>query len=90
MKKTLTVFGSPLWPECEPLRELLLKNDIEFEYVNITESIKNLKIFLAIRDKSSYFDDIKARGSVGIPTIVVGEGEEFIDGSLDIDLDSLK
>lgn len=90
MKKLLTVFGSPLWPECDPLRELLLKNNIEFEYIDITASMENLKFFLTIRDKSPYFNTIKARGSVGIPTIVVGEGEEFIDGSLDINLDNLK
>lgn len=89
MKKRLTVFGSPLWPECEPLRELLLKNKIVFEYIDITESIKNLKMFLAIRDNTSYFEKIKENGSVGIPTIVVGEGEEFIDGSGDIDFDKL-
>lgn len=88
--KKLTVFGSPLWPECEPLRELLLKNDIEFDYIDITESMQNLKIFLTIRDKSPYFNTIKAKGNVGIPTIVVGEGEEFIDGSLNINLDNLK
>lgn len=52
--------------------------------------MKNLKMFLALRDKFSYFDKIKSNGSVGIPTIVVGEGEEFIDGSLDINLDILK
>ena len=63
---------------------------MEFEYIDITESIQNLKIFLALRDKSSYFDSIKANGSVGIPTIVVGEGEEFIEGSLDINIDSLR
>ena len=88
--KKLTVFGSPLWPECEPLRELLLKNNIEFNYIDITESMQNLKIFLTIRDKSPYFNTIKAKGNVGIPTIVVGEGEEFIDGSLNINLDNLK
>jgi len=49
-----------------------------------------LKIFLAIRDNTPYFDNIKKKGSVGIPTIVVGDGEEFIDGSSDFDLDSLK
>jgi glutaredoxin-related protein len=69
---------------------LLLKNEIEFEYINITESMRTLKIFLALRDKAPYFDKIKASGSVGIPTIVVGEGEEFINGSSDIDFTKLK
>ena len=62
----------------------------EFDYIDITESMQNLKIFLTIRDKSPYFNTIKAKGNVGIPTIVVGEGEEFIDGSLNINLDNLK
>lgn len=69
---------------------MLLKNKIQFTYIDITENIQNLKIFLVLRDTYPYFDSIKSSGSVGIPTIVLGEGEDFIYGSLDIDLDKLK
>lgn len=52
--------------------------------------MRSLKIFLAFRDKDPYFDPIKKRGSVGIPTIMVGHGEKFIPGSTDLDLDELR
>lgn len=52
--------------------------------------MRNLKIFLAFRDKSSFFDPIKKRGSVGIPTIMVGHGEEFLEAFPEMDLSSLK
>ncbi|WP_236660268.1 hypothetical protein [Isachenkonia alkalipeptolytica] len=42
--------------------------------------MKNLKIFLAYRDKDPFFDPIKEQGSVGIPTVMIGEGEAFYLG----------
>lgn len=88
--KKITVFGSPLWPECQPLREFLLENGVNFNYIDITESMRNLKIFLAFRDKSPYFDPIKKKASVGIPTIMIGHGEKFLEGIPGINLDELK
>ena len=88
--KKITVFGSPLWAECKPVREYLLENKVEFDYIDITDSMRSLKIFLAFRDKDPYFDPIKKRGSVGIPTIMIGNGEKFLVGSTDLDLDELK
>lgn len=78
--KKITLFGSPKWPGCEPVREYLLEKEITFDYVDITESMKNLKIFLAYRDKDPFFDPIKEQGSVGIPTVMIGEGEAFYLG----------
>jgi len=52
--------------------------------------MRSLKIFLAFRDKDPYFDSIKKMGSVGIPTIMIGNGEKFIPGSTSLNLDELK
>lgn len=90
MMKKITVFGSPAWAECKPVREYLLENNIEFNYIDITDSMRSLKIFLAFRDKDPYFDSIKKMGSVGIPTIMIGNGEKFIPGSTSLNLDELK
>lgn len=90
MKKKITVFGSAHWPSCEPLKEYLSKNSVEHNYIDITESMRNLKIFLKFRDINSFFDKAKKKGNVGIPTIMINNGEEFIDGDGDIDVDRLK
>lgn len=41
--------------------------------------MRSLKIFLAFRDQSPFFDPIKKKGSVGIPVIMVGNGEAFYE-----------
>jgi len=38
----------------------------------------NLKKFLSYRDNYSEFDEIKAAGAIGLPCIVVNDGEEII------------
>lgn len=63
---------------------------MEFDYIDITDSMRSLKIFLAFRDKSDYFDSIKKKGSVGIPTIMIGHGEKFLEGVPGMDLSQLK
>lgn len=51
--------------------------------------MRNLKIFLKFRDVNPFFHEAKKNGSVGIPTIMINNGEEFIDGDGDIDLERL-
>lgn len=90
MKKKITVFGSAHWPSCEPLKEFLSKNYVGYDYIDITESMRNLKIFLKFRDINSFFDRAKKKGNVGIPVLMINNGQEFIDGEADIDLERLK
>lgn len=86
----ITVFGSSHWPGCEPVKEFLSENNIEYDYINITDSMKNLKIFLKFRDTDPYFDQIKKAGYVGLPTIMINNGEKFIEGSTEMDLEELR
>lgn len=60
------------------MKEFLSKNSIKFAYVDITENLFNLKTYLKYRDNYPEFDEIKRIGRVGIPFIVVNDGEKFI------------
>jgi glutaredoxin-related protein len=60
------------------MKEFLSQNGIEFEYIEITESMRNLKIYLKLRDTRPEFDEIKKVGRVGIPFIMINNGEKFI------------
>ncbi len=60
------------------MKEFLSNNGINFEYIDITDSIRNLKIYLKLRDIRPEFDEIKSVGRVGIPFIMIGNGEKFI------------
>lgn len=66
-------YGSHLWPECPPLRALLLEKNIPFEYIEITDSIGNLKEFLRLRDTMKGFQLAKRSHSVGVPALIIGD-----------------
>ncbi|MDD3705479.1 MAG: hypothetical protein PHC45_05395 [Clostridiaceae bacterium] len=60
------------------MKEFLSNNGINYEYIDITDSMRNLKIYLSLRDKRPEFEEIKKVGRVGIPFIMLGMGEKLI------------
>lgn len=60
------------------MKEFLSNNGIIYEYIDITDSMRNLKIYLSIRDTRPEFEEIKKVGRVGIPFIMLGKGEKLI------------
>ena len=62
------------------MKEFFTENGIEFEYVDMTASMSNLKAFLKYRDSSPVFVEVKARGAVGVPSTVINEGETVLIG----------
>ena len=85
--KKITLYGSPHCPNCGPVKQYLTENNVQFEYIDITGSMKDLKEFLKHRDTNPVFDHIKAQGAVGIPcTMVTGDGDpKFIFGEPDLE-----
>jgi len=80
----LKIYGSMLCPDCTKCREDLDRAEVAYEYLDFGESVKNLKAFLAIRDRSPLFDEVRKSGSIGIPCILREDGtvslswQEFI------------
>jgi len=60
-------------PDCRQAKAQLTGNPA-FELIDIGEHVRNLKQFLALRDKHPAFDDAKAHGYVGIPCFVLEDG----------------
>lgn len=75
----LKIYGSMLCPDCVKCREDLDKAGVEYEYLDFSDSLKNLKEFLAIRDSSVLFDDVRKIGSIGIPCILEENGSISLD-----------
>lgn len=75
----LKIYGSMLCPDCVKCREDLDKAGVDYEYLDFSDSLKNLKEFLAIRDSSDLFDDVRKNGSIGIPCILEENGSIFLD-----------
>jgi len=66
-----------------------LQNNINYLYLDITENMLNLKKFLKFRDNDKAFIEIKANDRLGVPCIVVNDGEEIIF-DIENNIDNLK
>lgn len=84
-----TLFTNKNCPFCGPVVEKMKEEEIDFKLVEITNSIAELKEFLKHRDSDPYFEAIKARGSVGVPTLMDNEGN-FYDATNITDFKNLK
>ncbi len=73
--KKIFVFGSVQCPDCMVLKELLEKHQIRYSFVDVLDSLGKLKMFLKYRDSLPDFEAVKQKGSVGIPFILVNDGE---------------
>lgn len=67
------------------MKEFLSNNGIDFEFIDITDSMRNLKIYLKLRDTRAEFEEVKKLGRVGIPLIMVGNGDKLIFDEPDLE-----
>lgn len=77
--RMLKIYGSMMCPDCVKCREELDRAGVEYEYLDFADSLLNLKEFLAIRDGNPLFDEVRRKGSIGIPCIVRDDGNVTLD-----------
>lgn len=70
----LKIYGSMLCPDCVQCREDLDKTGIEYDYLDFSDSLMNLKEFLVLRDNNAVFSDVRRDGRIGIPCLVDEDG----------------
>lgn len=70
----LKIYGSMLCPDCVDCCADLDNTNIEYEFLDFSDSLANLKEFLAIRDREAAFDAVREKGSIGIPCIIKEDG----------------
>ena len=75
----LKVYGSDLCPDCVACKAAFDAGGVAYDFVNVTESMRNLKEFLKIRDTDRVFDDARAKGFVGIPALLKEDGSITLD-----------
>ena len=75
----LKVYGSDICGDCRDFKAVKAERGFEVEYIDITESTKNLREFLQLRDSSAAFAPVKERGSIGIPAFVNENGDVTVD-----------
>lgn len=75
----IKIYGSMLCPDCVQCRKDLDEAGVAYEYLDFSESLKNLKEFLALRDKVEIFRDVREAGIIGIPCILREDGTATLD-----------
>lgn len=72
------------------MKEFLSNEGIKYLYLDISENMLNLKTFLKYRDSAPAFEDIKKSGRVGLPCLVINDGEEIVFDKESLNLEELR
>ena len=75
----LRVYGSEMCPDCLQCKNNFDRYGIEYEYIDINASLRNLKAFLKLRDSDPVFDVCKDHNTIGIPALVREDGSVFLE-----------
>ncbi|MBF6625837.1 hypothetical protein IU402_04535 [Aerococcaceae bacterium zg-BR9] len=78
MTKPILYFSDKC-PDTAPFVTVLKELAVDYDEVNITASIPNLKRFLNLRDTQEVFDAKKALNQVGIPVLVTEDAQLIFD-----------
>ena len=60
----LKIYGSEMCPDCVACKKNFDFYHIEYEFIDINKTLKNLKIFLKLRDTLPVFDHCKEIGDI--------------------------
>lgn len=75
----LKIYGSMLCPDCVECKADLDRAGVEYEFLDFSENLRNLKEFLKLRDENPLFDEVRKAGKVGIPCILREDGSAVLD-----------
>ncbi len=70
----IKVYGSDMCSKTRDFKYNLEENHIPYEYIDINASLSNMVEFLNIRDHSNKYNLMKEVGGIGIPTIMLENG----------------
>lgn len=73
------LYYSDKCPDTPAFVEELATQGIEYQAVNITDSMANLKQFLHLRDNRPEFDERKKWGFVGVPVLHMPNNQLIFD-----------
>lgn len=75
----LKLYMSEKCPDCVDAIEIFKNANIDYQEINITDSMKNLKEFFTYRDNRKEFESIVKDNKVGVPMITDGEKIVFFE-----------
>ncbi|WP_461809649.1 hypothetical protein [Faecalimonas sp.] len=79
----LIIYGTKTCKDCVDALEILKQKDVQYLFLEFSDSIGNLKRFLKIRDTHPMFDPVKEKGNIGVPLFI------FEDKTMTFDLNDV-
>ena len=73
------LFFAHLCHDTDPFVAELKALKVDYESVNVLESMPNLKRFLKLRDNDQTFEQPKTLGYIGIPALLLADGRVILD-----------
>lgn len=73
----IKIYGSMKCPDCRKCKYNFDLYGIEYKFIDIMESMPNLKEFLHMRDTLPIFANYRGSTKVGIPYLVDSNGTDF-------------
>lgn len=73
------LYFAPWCPDTEPFVAELQRLNIDYDARDMAGVRENFKAFLKLRDTHKAFDNAKANGYIGIPALVLENGEVILD-----------
>lgn len=76
----MKVYGSHLCPDTLYAISVLKSKGIDFEFVNASASLADMKRFIKLREENpSVYDAVRAAGGLGIPAFLTDDGSLTLD-----------
>ena len=75
------LFYAETCPDTAPFIAELDRLSVDYDEVEIMTSLPNLKQFIRLRDSNAEFDNSKANGYLGIPALLLLNGDVVLDES---------
>ena len=75
----IKIYGRSDCIECISCKKNFDESGLSYDFRDIGESLRELAVFLKIRDLNNIFDAIKGTGKIGIPALVTENHEVILD-----------
>lgn len=73
------VIGSHLCPDTLEALDKLREKNMEIEFKDLSASLEDLKVYLAVREQESAYEEVRRAGGIGIPFFVLEDGTKTMN-----------
>ncbi|SDI87784.1 Glutaredoxin-related protein [Pseudobutyrivibrio sp. 49] len=75
----LKIYGRDDCPDCVACKASFDEAGLEYDFRDIGKSLKDMAVFIKIRDINEVFDEIVEAGKIGIPALVFEDRSVTLD-----------